>query len=198
MIGLSGGIGSGKSTVAAVWKEHGATIIDADQVARDVVEPGEPALQEIAQEFGEDVLLADGSLDRGLLAQRAFASEARTERLNTIMKPYIRGRVAKLAAESPQPELTVYDVPLLIEHNLEGDLSTIVMVLADEDRRVERLQRDRGMSESDVRNRIQRQATDAQRRAVADIVIENNGTVEELRREALRVWNYLVANCSST
>lgn len=198
MIGLSGGIGSGKSTVAAVWKEHGATVIDADQVARDVVEPGEPALRAIAAEFGADVLQADGSLNRSLLARRAFSSAATTERLNAIMKPYIRSRVAELAAAAPHPELTVYDVPLLIEHDLAADLDTIVMVLTDEEERIARLQRDRGMSADDVRDRMRRQASDAERRAIADIVIDNNGTEAELRDKALEVWRQLAESSSST
>ena len=198
MIGLSGGIGSGKSTVAAVWKEHGATVIDADQVARDVVEPGEPALRAIAAEFGADVLRADGSLNRSLLARRAFSSAATTERLNAIMKPYIRSRVAELAAAAPHPELTVYDVPLLIEHDLAADLDTIVMVLTDEEERIARLQRDRGMSADDVRDRMRRQASDAERRAIADIVIDNNGTEAELRDKALEVWRQLAESSSST
>lgn len=198
MIGLSGGIGSGKSTVAAVWRKLGATIIDADQVARDVVEPGEPALDDIAREFGTDILLSDGSLNRSLLASRAFTNEANTERLNSIMKPYIRNRVASLAASAPNPDLTVYDVPLLIEHDLVADVSTIVMVIADEKERIARLQRERGMSADDVRNRMRHQASDKERRAVADIVIENNGTEDELQAKAVKVWNYLVESCAST
>lgn len=198
MIGLSGGIGSGKSTVAKIWAEEGATIIDADAVARSVVAPGEPALAEIAQQFGADVVQDDGSLNRQLLAARAFASEEQTALLNSITGSNIRQRVAELVQEAPCPELTVYDVPLLIEHDLADDFSTIVMVIADEEVRLDRLQTTRNMTLEDAQNRMSRQATDSQRRAIADIVIENNGSLDDLVDEAKRVWRYLQESCSST
>lgn len=196
MIGLSGGIGSGKSTVAAVWRELGATVVDADQVARDVMQLGSPALPALSAAFGEDILYNDGSLNRSLLAERAFVDAEHTEQLNDIVQPIIAARAQELLAAAPSPRRAVYDVPLLIEHHLESQFDHIVMVLAPIKQRLERLTQQRHLSEDDARARMAQQATDDQRRTIADIVIDNNGTLAELRKRASDVWHYL-ESCSS-
>ncbi|ALE35151.1 dephospho-CoA kinase [Lawsonella clevelandensis] len=197
MIGLSGGIGSGKSTVAAVWRELGATVVDADHVAREVVAPGTPGLAALAAEFGDDLIQPDGTLNRALLAQRAFVDSVHTERLNSILQPAIAARSAELLAVAPCPQLAVYDVPLLVEHDMAGMFEHIVMVLSPAEQRLERLVHQRGLATDDARARMAQQATDAQRREIADIIIDNDGTVDELRERASSVWRYLESCCST-
>lgn len=197
MIGLSGGIGSGKSTVAAVWRELGATVVDADQVAREVVAPGTPGLTALAAQFGNDLVQPDGTLNRTLLAQRAFVDSTHTEQLNAILQPAIAARAAELLAAAPCPQLAVYDVPLLVEHNMAGMFEYIVMVLSPVEQRLERLVHQRGLAVEDARARMAQQATDEERRALADIIIDNDGTVDELRERASGVWHYLESCCST-
>lgn len=183
LIGLTGGIGSGKSTVAAMLKEHGFPIVDADRIAREIVEPGQPALQELAAEFGDDILNADGALDRSLLASRAFVDEEATRTLNEITHPRINERTQELldAARENGAEAVIYDMPLLIDKGLHTDMDATIVVHTDEHLRIERLTTKRGLDSDDVRRRIDAQIDDETRNAAADILIDNNGGEDELR-----------------
>lgn len=182
IIGLTGGIGSGKTSVADLLRSHGLPVIDADQLARDVVEPGQPALAELADAFGADILHADGTLNRGELAARAFASEDATQRLNDITHPRImalRDELIDAARDDGEPAV-IYDMPLLVENGQHEDMDLVVVVHVDVEKRIERLVNGRGLDEADVRRRIAAQATDEERLAVADVVIDNNGLREKL------------------
>jgi dephospho-CoA kinase len=186
-IGLTGGIGSGKSTVSGLLAARGAVVIDADRIAREVVEPGTPGLAAVAEAFGEQVLRPDGSLDRAALAAIVFADSAARGRLDGIVHPLVRARSAELAAAVPADAVVVHDVPLLVETGRTGSYDVVLVVQADPEVRVRRLVR-RGLSEGDARARIAAQATDEQRRAVADVVLDNNGTEEELAAQVDRFW----------
>jgi len=187
-IGLTGGIGSGKSTAAARFAELGALVIDADALAREVVEPGTDGLAAVVAEFGEQVLDADGRLDRPALARLVFGDEAARGRLNAIVHPRVRASTAGLIAAAPPGTVVVQDVPLLVETEQAGAYDLVVVVEAPEERRVQRLAADRGMSAEDVRARMASQATDEQRRAVADVVLVNDGTPEDLRAKVDALW----------
>lgn len=188
-IGLTGGIGSGKSTVAKLLREAGYPVVDADQVARDNMEPGSTVLAEVAKAFGEDIVLGDGSLDRAELARRAFSDEERTRTLNAITHPAIRAesdrRFNELEAQGAAA--AVYDMPLLVELGLDEEMDLTIVVDVDPEERVRRLVSSRGLDEQDARNRISRQISDAQRREKADVVIDNNGSLEELKQRVNEV-----------
>jgi dephospho-CoA kinase len=188
MVGLSGGIGSGKSVVAARLAELGAVVIDADRLAREVVAPGTDGLAEVVAAFGAGVLDAEGGLDRPTLGRLVFEDAAARQRLEAIIHPRVRARTAELVAAAPPDAIVVNDVPLLVEAGLAAGFGIVVMVLADEQARVRRLVETRGMSAADARSRIGAQATDEQRRAVADVVLENDGTLAELREKVDAVW----------
>jgi dephospho-CoA kinase len=185
LIGLTGGIGSGKSTVAKRLVELGATEIDADLLAREVVAPGTEGLEAVAGRFGEDLVNADGSLDRALLAQRAFSSEENRKALEAILHPLIQ----RLSREriSQATGLVVYTIPLLVETDSTLPFDRIVTVSAPEDVRVERLVQSRGMTETEARARIAAQASDAQREAIADFVINADCKMEELFAQVDRI-----------
>jgi len=185
IIGLTGGIGSGKSTVARILQEHGFPIVDADLIAREIVEPGQPALAELAKEFGEDILNADGSLDRGLLASRAFTNKDTTQRLNNITHPRINQRTQELFDEAREngAEAVIYDMPLLIDKGLHKDTDATIVVHAAEHVRLERLTTKRGLDVDDVRRRINAQIDDETRKQYADILLDNNGTEEDLTQQ---------------
>lgn len=187
-VGLTGGMGSGKSSVSARLREHGARVVDADAIAREVVAPGEPALAELAEAFGADVIGADGTLDRALLARRAFADEASRRRLNAITHPRIAARTAELFALARPGEVLVHDMPLLIENGLAGDHDLVVVVHAPEETRVRRLVESRGVDAADARRRIAAQIDDATRLAAADVVLDNSGTREGLVEQVDRLW----------
>ncbi|MTD91458.1 dephospho-CoA kinase [Corynebacterium hiratae] len=182
LIGLTGGIGSGKSTVAKLLVQEGWVLVDADRIARDIVEPGQPALTELAEAFGQDILLPDGSLDRGLLASRAFASREKTDLLNSITHPRIQEETQARfeAARQGGAEFVVYDMPLLVDKGLHRDMDATIVVDVDAEERVRRLVEYRGLEESDARRRIAAQIPDDVRRAAADFVIDNNGPREAL------------------
>jgi dephospho-CoA kinase len=186
-VGLTGGIGSGKSTVARLLAERGAIVIDADGIAREIVEPGEPALAEIAQRFGVDILAADGSLDRAALAGIVFTDEVALADLNAITHPRIAERTAQRIAAAPQDAVVVYDMPLLVENDLTDQWDVVLVVEADRQVRIARL-KGRGLAEEDIQARMDRQATDEQRRAVADIVLDNSGTVDALTQQVATAW----------
>jgi dephospho-CoA kinase len=191
-IGLTGGIGSGKSTVAALLAEHGARVVDADAIAREVVEPGTPGLAAVVAEFGEDVLTADGALDRPALAGLVFADPAARARLDAVVHPLVRARAAELVAEAPTDAVVVHDVPLLVEKSLQDHYDVVVVVDVDEATQVERLA-GRGMPEQEARARIAAQATRAQRLAVADEVLDNTHDLDSLTRQVAELWERLQA-----
>jgi dephospho-CoA kinase len=187
-IGLTGGIGSGKSTVSALLVEHGAVLVDADLLAREVVAPGTPGLAAVVEAFGEGVLGADGGLDRPALAAIVFADPDARRRLDGIVHPLVRARAAELVAAVPPDAVVVHDVPLLVETGQAGSYDLVLVVEADPATRIERLV-GRGLSEDDARARIAAQATDEQRRAVADVVLDNSGSREELAAQVKRFWD---------
>ena len=187
-VGLTGGIGSGKSTVAGRLAEHGATLIDSDKIAREVVAPGTPGLAAVVDAFGAGVLAADGSLDRPTLAQRVFADDSARVRLNEIVHPLVGVRTAELMAAAADDAVVVHDVPLLVENGLAPRYHLVIVVDAPVADRVARLVRGRGMSESDVRARIAAQADDQRRRAVADVWLDNSGTPDQVLAAVDELW----------
>jgi dephospho-CoA kinase len=186
-IGLTGGIGSGKSTVSALLAARGAVIVDADRIAREVVEPGTPGLAQVVETFGEQVLAADGSLDRAALAAVVFADPEARRQLDGIVHPLVRARASDLAAAAPPDAVVVNDVPLLVETGQASSYDLVLVVEADPETRVSRLVR-RGLTAEDARARMEAQASDGQRRAVADVVLDNSGTPEELAEQVDRFW----------
>jgi dephospho-CoA kinase len=186
-IGLTGGIGSGKSTVAALLTERGAVLVDADRIARAVLEPGTPGLAAVAGEFGTGVLTADGALDRAALAAVVFADPRARARLDALVHPLVRAQAAEEMARAPEDAVVVQDVPLLVETGQAGSYDLVVVVETDLATRLRRLV-ERGLPEDDARARIAAQATDEQRRAVADVVLDNSGSREELAAAVDRFW----------
>ncbi|QKT14151.1 dephospho-CoA kinase [Rhodococcus sp. W8901] len=177
-VGLTGGIGAGKSTVSKVLAELGAVIVDADLIAREVVEPGTPGLAALVDAFGDGVLHPDGSLNRPVLAERAFGSDESRLLLNSILHPRIGARTAELVDGAPADGIVVQDIPLLVEGRMGPAFNLVVIVYVDEVERVRRLVELRGMPEADARARIAAQATDDQRRAAADVWLDNSGAPE--------------------
>jgi dephospho-CoA kinase len=196
-VGLTGGIGSGKSEVARRLAAHGAVLIDADLVAREVVEPGTPGLAAVVAEFGEDILLPDGSLDRERLGSIVFADAARRTALNAIVHPLVGRRTQELFEAAPAGAVVVYDVPLLTENNLARLYDRVVVVDAPVATQVARLVGVRGMTEEAARARIAAQATRAQRLAIADHVIDNSGTLDELFTQVDALWAELSAKAAA-
>ena len=186
-IGLTGGIGSGKSTVSALLAAHGAVIVDADRIAREVVEPGTPGLERIIEAFGDGVLEADGSLDRAALAAVVFADPDARRQLDGIVHPLVRARAREMAAAAPPDAVVVHDVPLLVETGQASSYDLVLVVEADPATRVSRLVQ-RGLTAEDARARIEAQTSDDQRRAVADVVLHNGGTPEQLAEQVNRFW----------
>jgi dephospho-CoA kinase len=191
-IGLTGGIGSGKSTASALLAERGAVVVDADRIAREVVEPGTPGLAAVADAFGDGVLRPDGSLDRPALAAIVFTDEDARRRLDGIVHPLVRARSAEIVGALAPDAVVVNDVPLLVETGQAGSYDVVLVIEADAETRVARLVQ-RGLSEDDARARIAAQATDEQRRAVADVVLDNSGTPGELGAQVDRFWAEHVA-----
>lgn len=195
LIGLTGGIASGKSTVAKRLAEHGAVHIDADALAREVVEPGTPALARIAEQFGAGVLRPDGSLDRAALGTIIFSDPERRLVLNGITHPAIWSRARELFAEAEAQDphvVIVYDVPLLVESSdrpMNFDL--IVVVHASTEVRLRRLVELRGLTREEAAHRLNSQATDTERLAIADVVIDSSGTLEETIRQADDLWEHV-------
>jgi dephospho-CoA kinase len=188
MVGLTGGIGAGKSEVARRLAELGARVIDADRLAREAVAPGTEGLAEVVSVFGAELLGPDGALDRPALGRRVFGDDDARHRLETIIHPRVRARTAELIAEAPPGSVVVNDVPLLVEAGLAPGFDVVVVVQADEAARVRRLMDIRGMSEAEAHARIAAQATDEQRRAVADVVLHNDGSLEDLRAAVDNLW----------
>ncbi|WP_149360859.1 dephospho-CoA kinase [Lolliginicoccus suaedae] len=188
-VGLTGGIGAGKSTVSTRLAELGATIVDADKIAREVVEPGTPGLAELVEAFGPDILTSDGTLDRPALAAVAFSDDQSRATLNGIVHPRVGARTAELIAAAPPDGIIIHDIPLLIENGLAPTCHLVLVVHAEEDQRVHRLTSSRGMPESDARARIAAQATDEQRRAAADIWLDNTEDREHLLQQVTAAWH---------
>ena len=176
-IGLTGGIGAGKSTVSEILAAHGAAIIDADKIAREVVAPGEPLLDDLAERFGEAIIGDYGGLDRAQLAAAAFVDEQSTAALNALMHPAIRDRTLEHFARHSDAEVVVHDVPLLVENAMTPAYHLNLLVDVPAELRLERLMRARGMTRDDAESRIARQASDEDRYAVCDVIIDNAGTV---------------------
>ncbi len=187
-IGLTGGIGSGKSTVSALLAQRGAQVVDADVLAREVVAPGTPGLGAIVDAFGDSVLSADGALDRRALAAVVFGDATARATLDGIVHPLVRARALELISALPEDAVVVQDIPLLVETGQAGSFDLLLVVEADVETRVSRLVQ-RGLPEDDARSRIAAQATDAQRRAVADVVLDNSGPPEHLAEQVDRFWS---------
>lgn len=190
-IGLTGGIGSGKSTVARMLEARGAVLIDADAIARELVEPGQPALEALAREFGAGILQPDGSLSRATLARLAFENPGATERLNAIMHPLIAAESKRRMDSAPAGAVVVYDMPLLVETGQASLVDMVVVVDVPQEVQLERAVGMRGLDAEDVRRRMEIQATRADRRAVADVVIDNAGTLDETEAQVERLWRTL-------
>ncbi|MEV0846751.1 dephospho-CoA kinase [Streptomyces sp. NPDC049954] len=187
-VGLTGGIGAGKSEVSRLLVRHGAVLIDSDRIARDVVEPGTPGLAAVVDAFGGGVLTAEGRLDRPALGRIVFGSPEKLAELNAIVHPLVRERSAALQEAAPAEAVVVNDVPLLVENGL-GPLYDLVLVVdARPETQLRRLVETRGMTESDARARMAAQATREQRLAAADLVIDNDGPLDTLAARVAEVW----------
>ncbi|MCY1695524.1 dephospho-CoA kinase [Curtobacterium sp. SL109] len=193
IIGLTGGIAAGKSTVSGRWAEHGAVVVDADRLARDAVAPGSPGLEQVAERFGPSVIAADGTLDRPALGAVVFSDPAARKDLEAITHPEVwrLAQAAFDAAEQADPDaVVVYDVPLLAEARGSRPLrfDAVVVVDAPAAMRIERLVQHRGMSRQEAERRVSAQASDADRLALADHVVDATGTLEDTVRSADQVW----------
>lgn len=187
-VGLTGGIGSGKSEVARLLASYGAVVVDADALAREAVAPGTPGLEAVVAEFGPEVLAPDGSLDRARLGRVVFADDDRRQALEAIVHPYVGRRSAELMAAAPPDAVVVYDVPLLVEKHLQDGYDVVVVVDASDEVRFRRLVEVRGMAADDARSRMATQAPRDQRLAVADHVVTNDGDLEDLARRVHTLW----------
>jgi dephospho-CoA kinase len=190
-VALTGGVGSGKSTVAQLLAGHGAIVIDADAIAREVVEPGTPGLAAVVARFGDRVLGPGGRLDRAALAAIVFHDAGELADLNAIVHPLIGARTTELMDSAPADAILVHDIPLLVEGRLAGGFDTVVVVEAGLQTRLDRLA-ERGLTPDDARARMASQASDEERRAVADELISNDGTMQALEREVAELWQRLV------
>lgn len=196
LVALTGGIASGKSTIAARLAEHGAVIVDADAIVREVQQPGTPVLAAIAAEFGDGMLTADGSLDRAALGATVFGDAEAVGRLNAIVHPAVRAesvRRFEAALASAPGTVVVYDVPLLVEARVDDAWDLIVVAHASADVRTERLVALRGLTAEAARARIASQVSDEARLAVADVVIDTSGTIAETVRQTDDLWRRLEA-----
>ncbi|GAA2430277.1 dephospho-CoA kinase [Streptomyces lavendulocolor] len=191
-VGLTGGIGAGKSEVSRLLSSYGAVLIDADKIAREVVEPGTPGLAAVVAAFGPDVLTAEGTLDRPRLGSIVFSDPESLATLNGIVHPLVGARSAELEAAAGPGAVVVHDVPLLTENGLAPLYDLVVVVDASPGTQLDRLVRLRGMTEADARSRMSAQATREQRLAVADLVIDNDGPLEALEPQVREVWDRLV------
>ncbi|WP_329133231.1 dephospho-CoA kinase [Streptomyces sp. NBC_00670] len=191
-VGLTGGIGAGKSEVSRLLVAHGAVLIDADRIAREVVAPGTPGLAAVVEAFGEEILAEDGSLDRPRLGAVVFADPDRLAVLNSIVHPLVGARSRELESAAAEDAVVVHDVPLLTENGLAPLYDVVVVVDTDPATQLDRLVRLRGMSEKDARARMAAQASREERRAIADVVIDNDVPLPELERQVRELWDDLV------
>lgn len=190
-VGLTGGVASGKSTVSALLDELGAIIIDADQLAREVVAPGTSGLEEIVAAFGADILTPAGELDRPAMGRIVFADPERRTVLEAIIHPRVRARAADIEEAAEADAVVVHDIPLLVETGQADRFDAVVVVDVPEQTQIRRMVEDRGMTEEDARARIAAQATREQRLAAATEVIENDGTLEELQAQVVTLYGRL-------
>jgi dephospho-CoA kinase len=187
-VGLTGGIGAGKSTVSRRLAELGAVVIDADQLAREVVAPGTPGLRAVVRAFGDEVLDPQGALDRPRLASVVFADSSARRRLNEIVHPLVGQRTAELVADAADDAVIVHDVPLLVENSSAAAFALVIVVHAERAERIRRLVADRGMSDEEAASRIRSQADDDARRAAADVWLDNSGAPDALPARVDRLW----------
>ncbi len=190
-VGLTGGVASGKSTVSAILRELGAVVIDADRIARDVVAQGTPGLEAVVAEFGEELLTDAGDLDRPAMAQLVFNDDAARKRLEAIVHPLVFQEVLRQEAEAAEGAVVVHDTPLLVEGGRADSFDAVVVVDVPVEVQVERMVRDRGWTEEDARSRISAQASREDRLAVATYVIDNTGSLDELRAKVEDVYRRL-------
>ncbi|GAA2318390.1 dephospho-CoA kinase [Streptomyces caniferus] len=190
-VGLTGGIGAGKSEVSRLLASYGAVVVDADKIAREVVEPGTPGLAAVVEEFGSGVLAPDGTLDRPKLGRIVFSDPEKLKALNAIVHPLVGARSAELEASAGPDAVVVHDVPLLTENGLAPLYDLVVVVDAAPQTQLDRLVRLRGMPEDEATSRMGAQATREQRLAVADLVIDNDGPLEALEPQVRAVWERL-------
>lgn len=191
-LGLSGGIGCGKSTVAKMLSDLGAVVIDADAIAKEVLEPGQIGYENVIHKFGDGVLDTSGNIDRKKLAELVFQDADQLSQLEEIVHPAVIARVAQIRESLPNTATVVYDTPLLVEKQLQNQFDSVLMVFADLDIRKQRLV-DRGLEMGDIEARLANQVSDDQRAAVADFVVVNNGSLQELRDNVTKVWQQLSA-----
>jgi dephospho-CoA kinase len=187
MVGLTGGIGAGKSTVAAILEARGAIVIDADAIAREVVEPGTPTLAKLVERFGPEILRADGSLDRPALAAVAFVDDTTRKELEAITHPAIGEEFLRRVGEAKPGDVVIHDVPLLVESTRGFEYGCVIVVEAPIETRLDRLE-SRGVPRDDARRRIELQASDEDRRKVATWVVDNAGDVDELEKQIAAIW----------
>jgi dephospho-CoA kinase len=190
-VGLTGGIGAGKSEVSRRLAAHGAILIDADAIAREVVAFGTPGLAEVIETFGSQLLRADGTLDRERLGEIVFADQVKLGQLNAIVHPLVGQRMAELENSAPADAIVVHDVPLIAENALAGGYDLVVVVDAAAPLQLDRLTRQRGMSEDQAEARMAHQATREQRLAIADFVVDNSSSLAELDRQVGDLWSEL-------
>jgi dephospho-CoA kinase len=190
MVGLTGGIGSGKSTVAAMLAERGCVVIDADQIAREVVEHPE-VLGALAEAFGPEVIAADGTLDRAALAERAFVTDELRKQLEAITHPPIGEEFLRRVGEAPPDGIVVHDVPLLVESKRGFEYGGVIVVVAPREVRLQRLEA-RGIPRADAERRMDLQATDEEREKVATWIVDNTGDLADLERQIDKIWPELV------
>jgi dephospho-CoA kinase len=202
LIGLTGGIASGKTVVARRLAEHGAVHIDADELARLVVEPGEPALAEIEREFGSEIIGGDGRLDRAALASIIFVDPERRAALNAVTHPAVKRRAAQLISEATAADpdaVIVYDVPLLVEAGVDSEhaFDLVVVVNASTETRIRRLVELRGLTREEAAHRLNSQVTDTERLAIADVVIDSNGELASTLQQADALWEQVRRSAAS-
>lgn len=197
-VGLTGGIGAGKSEVSRLLVRRGAVLVDADRIAREVVEPGTPGLASVVETFGPGILAADGTLDRPALGAIVFADPDRLAALNALVHPLVAARSAELERAAGPDAIVVHDVPLLAENGLAPLYDLVVVVDAAPETQLDRLVRLRGMTERDARARMAAQATREQRLAVADLVVDNDGPLDDLEPQVRRIWADLTARATRT
>jgi len=197
MVGLTGGIGSGKSTVARMLIERGAVVVDADAIAREVVEPGQPALAALVEAFGPEILRTDGSLDRTALAERAFVTDEKRKQLEAITHPAIGEEFLRRVAAAPADGIVVHDVPLLVESTRGYDYGAVIVVEAPRELRLLRLEA-RGVARVDAERRMALQASDEDRRKVATWLVDNSSDLAHLEHRITEIWPELEARAKET